>query len=100
MLFPCLITALCKQARVPKNKKIDSEGTLLATTDIRRIKAEYLRNEEYKARKKLADTTPVIDVEALQSKATDLGTKVGISSFFYYTFLLYCCSFYRVIGHR
>lgn len=69
--FPSFVTALCKQARVSRNKKIDTKVTPLASTDIQRIEAEYLREKEDSASKKLANRTLVIDVESLE-----FGTKV------------------------
>lgn len=81
LLFPSLNIALCKRDRVPRNKMINMEVTPSISNDIRRIEDEYLRDEEDRGRKKLADKMPVVDVEALESGAAKLGTKASIPSF-------------------
>lgn len=80
LLFLSLIITLCKQTRMLRNKKNDVEVTLLASTDIQRIEAEFIRDKEYKVRKKLTDKMPVIDIETLESGAVELGLETGITS--------------------
>lgn len=65
---------------MPRNKKTDIKVTLLTYTDIRWLKAEFLRDEEDRARKKSTNKTLVVDVEALKSGAIELGIEVGITS--------------------
>lgn len=77
--FPSLITTLCSRARVPHNKKIDVEVTPIASTDIRHIEAEFQRDEEDRARKKLDDKMLVINVETLKSDTVERAPDAGIS---------------------
>lgn len=72
---------ICRRAKVPRNEKINMEVTLLASTDIKRIKAQYLRDKEDRARKKLANKMSVVNFKALGSGTAELGTKEGIPSF-------------------
>lgn len=44
--FPILIIALCRRAKFPRNEKSYVEVTLSASMHIRRIEANYLRDEE------------------------------------------------------
>lgn len=54
----------------------------LASNGIQWIKAEFLRCREDKARKKLADKMPIVDIEALEFSAIELGTEASITSSF------------------
>lgn len=52
----------------------------MTTTDIRWIEAEYLWNEEDRAKKRSVNITFIIDVEALESRIAKLGIEARISS--------------------
>lgn len=79
--IPSFVTTLYKQVGVPRNKKTNMELTLLVSTNIQRIKSEFLRDEEHRARRKLIDDKIiVVDVEALKSATAKLGLDVGIMS--------------------
>lgn len=77
--FPSLIIMLCRRARVVWSEKTDVEVTPSESTNIKRIEAEYLKDEEDKAIKQPTDKMLIVDIEALESSAVELGTKAGIS---------------------
>lgn len=79
MPFLSLIITLCKQARVPRNKKTNVEVNLLASTSILISKAEFLRDEEDRVRKKSIDKMLVVDIKARNSDIARLNPKVGIT---------------------
>lgn len=89
-LFPSLITALCKEPGVTRNKKTNVDVTPSVSTNIRRIEAEFVRDEEDKTRKKLIGKTLVDDFEALESGVAKLGPKVGMTfSFLVLVFIFF-----------
>lgn len=56
------------------------EVTPLASTDMQRIKAEFLREEEDRPKNKKTKKIMVVDVEALEFGAEEIGIEVGITS--------------------
>lgn len=63
------------QVGVPRDKKTDAEVSPSASTNIRQIKAKFLRDEEDRSRKKPTDKMSIADVEALESGAAELALR-------------------------
>lgn len=70
--FPILIATICEKDVVPFVEVTDARGTITTSSDIRHIEVCYLRDVEAGRRSVPVDTTPVVNMEALEAGLTPL----------------------------